>query len=168
MTKAIWSKIILDEAGKELPALFYGCVADLLEHDMVARLDNFSQHVGTSRLQHSINVAYYSFLICRRLGLDYRSAARAGIMHDLFLYDWREVHSSKKHVRSHPKAALENARKVTALNKVEEDAIRRHMWPLTIRPPKYLEGHVVSFADKICACAEVAERCREIYLAGQN
>ena len=158
MKKAIWSRIYLDETDKELAALFYECVSDLFENDMVSGLDNFSQHKGTSRLQHSINVAYYSFLICRKLRLDYRSAARGGIMHDLFLYDWREeTKSARVHIEAHPKAALENAKKITKLNKKEADAILNHMWPMTPVPPRFMESHIVSLADKFCACAEVID-----------
>jgi len=169
LKKAIWSRISLDEADKELSVLFYECVGDLLKTDMINELDNFSQHKGTSRLQHSINVAYYSFLICYKLGLDYKSAARAGLLHDLFLYDWREENNSaKEHISAHPKAALENARKITNLTKIEEDAILRHMWPMTIVPPRFRESHIVSFVDKLCTCAEVIDKFGEIYLAGQN
>ena len=58
----------------------------------------------------SQSVSYYSFLICRRMGWDYRSAARAGLLHDLYFYDWR----TKKYIRSghaswHPRVALDNA-----------------------------------------------------------
>ena len=169
MKKAIWSKVRLDAKDKELSALFYECVCDLLNNDMVKELDNFSQHMGTSRLQHSLNVAYYSFLLCYKLGLDYRSAARAGILHDFFLYDWREVHSSaKEHVSAHPRASLENAEKVTELNKIERDAVLRHMWPMTIVPPRYRESHIVSLADKLCTCAEVIDRYKAAYLAWQS
>jgi len=28
--------------------------------------------------------------ICKKYNLDYASAARAGMVHDLFLYDWRK------------------------------------------------------------------------------
>ena len=158
MIKAIWSKIYIDETDKASASLFYECVSDLLENDMIAKLDNFTQHKGTSRLQHSINVAYYSFMICRKLGLDYRSAARGGIMHDLFLYDWREESKSARvHISAHPKAAFENAKKITALNKIEADAILKHMWPMTPQPPRFLEGYIVSFADTFCACAEVID-----------
>ena len=169
LKKAIWSKIELDEADKELSVLFYECVGDLLKNNMVNELDCFSQHKGTSRLQHSINVAYYSFLVCYKLGLDYKSAARAGILHDLFLYDWREENNSaKEHITAHPKAALKNARKIADLNRVEEDAILRHMWPMTIIPPRFKESHIVSFVDKLCACAEVIDRFGAIYTAEQN
>jgi len=169
LKKAIWSKVSLDETDKELSVLFYECVGDLLTNDIVMELDSFSQHKGTSRLQHSINVAYYSFLTCYKLGLDYKSAARAGILHDLFLYDWREENNSaREHISAHPKAALENAKKITDLNRVEEDAILRHMWPMTIIPPRFKESQIVSLVDKLCACAEVVDKVGANYLAEQN
>ena len=52
------------------------CVSDILYHDKVQRLTKYEQHCHTSRLQHCINVSYYSFLVCRKFGWDYRSAAR--------------------------------------------------------------------------------------------
>ena len=161
MKKAIWSRACLGTANNELTELFYECIGDLLEYKMIKNLDRFTQHAGTSRLQHSINVAYYSFLVCRKLGLDYKSAARAGLLHDLFLYDWREVSKSAKiHIHAHPKAALENARKVTTLNDKEADAIVNHMWPLTPTFPRFRESYIVSFMDTFCAMAEVVDNYR--------
>ena len=163
MRKAIWSKVWLSDTDAESALLFNECIEDLINNDIVKELDNFSQHISTSRLQHSINVSYYSFIICRKLGLDFRSAARAGILHDLYLYDWRNPESPRgSHISVHPREALKNARKVTELNKLEEDAIVRHMWPMTIVPPKYIESHIVSFADKYCAAAEVADTLAHI------
>ena len=158
MKKAIWSKVLLNGTDAESALLFNQCIEDLINCDTVKELDNYSQHIGTSRLQHSINVAYYSFVVCRKWGLDYRSAARAGLLHDLYLYDWRNPESPRgNHLSLHPREALKNARKITELNKVEEDAIVRHMWPMTIIPPKYVESHIVSLVDKYCAGAEVMD-----------
>lgn len=124
----------LDE--DQLLAEYKVCLEGLLEHEQVLKLDLHTQHCNTSRLQHSINVSYYSFLICYKMGWDYHSAARAGLLHDLYFYDWRV----KKYIRSshsswHPRIALLNAQKITKLNKVEMDAIRKHMWPCTLIPP---------------------------------
>lgn len=47
--------------------------------------------MATSRFQHSLNVSYYSFIICRKFGLDAYSAARAGLLHDLYYYDWKQM-----------------------------------------------------------------------------
>lgn len=40
------------------------------------------------------------------------------------------------------------------LNQVEEDIIRKHMFPLTRFPPKYKESLLVCIADKICTVYE--------------
>ena len=40
-------------------------------------MQNFRQHYDTSCYEHCENVAYYSYLICKKLNLDYISVARA-------------------------------------------------------------------------------------------
>lgn len=152
------SRVKLNMYEHFLSVCFNDCVGDLLMLDDVRNLDSFRQHLNTSRLQHSINVAYYSFLVCRVLHFDYRSAARAGLLHDLYHYDWRESKQPEgRHVSAHPKIALRNAQRNVHLNKVEADAIVKHMWPLTIRFPRYKESVVVSMVDKYCACCEVVD-----------
>ena len=49
--------------------------------------------------------------------LDYRSVARAGLLHDLFYYDWRTTKFDLgTHALIHPRVALRNAEKLTKLN----------------------------------------------------
>jgi uncharacterized protein len=140
----------------DLTTEFYTHIADLLENDKVRKLDNFIHHYCFTRLKHSLDVAYISFMIARILRWDSRSVARAGLLHDLYLYDWREEHIKKSvHVRKHPKAALENARSICELTVQEEDIILRHMWLATLRPPRYKEGYIVTFVDKCCAASEM-------------
>jgi len=157
MFRAIGAKLEIKTNEKE--AQFYGIVQDLLDMDFVQRLDGYVQHRGTSRLQHSIDVAYRSFRMAKMLQLDYRSAARGALLHDLYYTQWRETGiSGWKHAITHPKDALANAQEATELNEIEKDIIVKHMWPLTIVPPKYAESHIVSLADKICTVAEVLKR----------
>lgn len=159
MIKAIGSKINLADIDEDLLAAdYYSCVEDLLQLNEVKKLDEFEQHCHTSRFQHSLNVSYYSFLACKVLGLDYRSAARGGLLHDLFLYDWREVRGKapQNHACWHPKVALNNAQKICDLNKVEKDIIVKHMWPVSIKFPRYAESYIVTLVDKYCASVEVA------------
>ena len=40
------------------------------------------------------------------------------------------------------------------LNHVERDSIARHMFPLTPLPPRYIEGYLVTMADKVSATRE--------------
>jgi uncharacterized protein len=44
------------------------------------------------------------------------------------------------------------------LNDIEEDIIRKHMWPLTLVPPKYKESFIVSFADTYLASKEFVNK----------
>ena len=145
----------LFDTSDYLAELYFNCVQDIIDCEKVKKLDDWTQHNNTSRLQHSINVSYYSFLVCFKLGWDYKSAARAGLLHDLYFYDWRKKTFLRcNHVAWHPRIALDNARKICELNAIEEDCIKTHMWPCTLVPPRYKEGFVVTFTDKICATME--------------
>ena len=135
-------------------AEFYLHIQPLLENAQVQQMQDYVQHNCYSRLSHSLDVAYYSFLITKLLGWDSASAARGALLHDLYLYDRHDGQDHSGHLRTHPQIALENAHKVCALNKVEENIIKRHMWFVTLTPPRYKEGFVVTFVDKYCAVRE--------------
>ena len=136
---------------------FKGCAAELLKSDDVQLMDAFIQHANVSCLEHSISVAYYSYLMCQKLNLsvDCQSIIRGALLHDFFLYDWH-LESDRKglHGFTHPKTALENAEEHFSLNDMEKDIIVKHMWPLTLTPPKYKESFIVSLSDKFCSLIE--------------
>lgn len=136
---------------------YIACVEDILYNETVQSMREFPQHGRTSCLAHSIAVSYLSYLSCKRLGLNAHEAARGGLLHDLFLYDWHEHRKNtgnRFHGLTHPKIALENAEKEFDLTDLERDIIVKHMWPLTPVPPKYREGYIVAYHDKICSTKE--------------
>ncbi len=144
--------------GMILEQEYTSIVSDILEHKTFKELQNFFHH-NSSIYDHAKVVSYVSYRICKFLKLDYRSAARGGLLHDFFLYDWRnhnepELAKEKYHGLEHPKIALGNAMKHFELNDVEKDIIVKHMWPLTFIPPKYQESFVVTFADKYVSSKE--------------
>ena len=98
-----------------------------------------------------------AYEICRILGLNAKAAARGGILHDLFLYDWH-FHAKETgnyfHGLTHPRRALENAQRLFSLTDREKNIILRHMWPLTVTPPKYREAYVIVMFDKYCSLME--------------
>lgn len=137
---------------------YYSCVSDLLRNTAIQQLDEFAHHKGTTRLQHSLNVSYYNFLICRKLHLDARSAARAGLLHDLFLYDRKEhepVDGEGWHGIGHPKVAFFNAIELFPINDREGDMIINHMWPLSPHLPRCRETWIIQLVDKFCAIGEL-------------
>ena len=135
---------------------FQEIIKDMVSNDTVLEMKNYRQHYDTSCFDHCLNVAYYSYLVCKKLGLDYKSISRAGLVHDLFLYDWRVKQENRKgfHAFTHPRIAFENANKLFDLNDKEKDIILKHMWPLTLKLPKYKESYIIGFIDKYCAIKE--------------
>lgn len=136
---------------------YLSCIEDLIYLPEVQKLDALPQHGDLSRLYHSICVSYRSFLICRVLHLDARAAARAGLLHDFFMYDrldYIKEKNHKNHTFAHPLTALDNARTVTDLSQKEENIIASHMFPLCIHMPCYAESFIVSYVDKMCALSE--------------
>ena len=148
--------LLEEENKKSLQTEFVEIIKDLMTNETVQKMKDYKQHYDTSCFEHCRNVAYYSYLICRKYNLDYVSVARAGMLHDLFLYDWRQRQDGRKglHAFTHPKTALENASKLFSLNEKECDIILKHMWPLTIKFPKYIESYVITLVDKYCALEE--------------
>lgn len=145
---------------------FYDCIRDIVYHPVVLRMKEYAQHCDTDCYEHCLNVAYQNFCICKRLGLDARSAARGGMLHDLFLYDWRG-HSRKTgdrlHAITHPVAAYRNARKYFSLNPVEREVIAKHMWPLSVFPPRYPETYVICLTDKYCGSMEILDHYSRVW-----
>lgn len=135
---------------------FISIIENIINNETVQKMKNFRQHYNVSCFEHCLCVSYYSYLICKKLKLDYKSVARAGMLHDLFLYNWRKRENNRKglHAFTHAKTALDNSLKLFDLNKKEKDIILKHMWPVTIMPPKYLESLIITFVDKHCAMQE--------------
>lgn len=139
---------------------FEKIVEEIIRHKKVRQMKKFPHHCDTSCFQHSLNVSFYCYLICKKLKWDYVSAARAGMLHDLFLYDWRKHYKKtgdRFHAMTHPDVALRNAKQYFRINRKEEDIIRKHMWPLTIILPKYKETYVIIFVDKYCGLLEILQ-----------
>ena len=139
----MWNPLLLEE--------FRSCIADLIEHPDIQKMNQIKQHVnGVSCLDHCIFVSYLSFSICKKFHLNAVAAARAGLLHDLYLCNWSQTRypSSWKRLLIHPQIALRNA-EIHGLSDLEKDIISKHMWPLTLRKvPRHRESVVVNLADK--------------------
>ena len=135
---------------------YLSLVEDILNNEKFLELVNYYHH-NSSIMEHVLSVSFLSYLICKKLNLDYTSGARGGLLHDFFLYDWREYKKNpdnKNHGLNHPRIALENSHQCFELNDIECDIILKHMWPKATSWPKYWESVIVSMIDKYCACNE--------------
>lgn len=136
---------------------YIGLVDDILRHDEFMKLKDFFHHTNHI-YDHVVRVSFISYAISKMFGMNYKAAARGGLLHDFFLYDWRERKASDEsralHGKEHPHIALENARMHFEVSELEADIIVKHMFPKTRHLPLYRESVVVSVADKISTIYE--------------
>ncbi len=104
-----------------------------------------------------VRSSYCSYRCARALHLDAVSAARAGLLHDLYLYDShdRSAHPGNQ-CFDHPKAAARNAEALTELSDKERNIILSHMWPLGGALPRSPEAFLVDLVDTCCAALELS------------
>lgn len=133
---------------------------EVLEHEHMNIERCCYQHGNVTTFAHSIRVACLAVWMADRAHLWYRvdlkSLVRAALLHDYFLYDWHDWDEGRHrwHGFTHGHAALANALRDFDLNRIERDSIANHMFPMTPMPPRYIEGYLVTLADKISATAE--------------
>ena len=144
--------------GLTYDPVFYATLRELAHDPVVRQMKRYPHHGSTDCFRHCLHVAYFNYKICRALNLDYKAGIRAGMLHDLFLYDWHthgKETGERLHGLTHPKKALQNARKHFKLNHIEEDVIVNHMWPVTLfHFPHTREGWVIVLTDKYCGLLE--------------
>ncbi len=161
ITKENKNSLIVSEPNL---AEFKFIIKDIATNKNISALKERVQHASSSRFSHCLCVSYYTYVICKKLGLDYISAARGAMLHDFYYYDWRDKHvegQKKFHAFRHPRIALNNALEIFELNDLEKDIIVKHMWPLTIRFPSYKESYIVTLVDKYCATHEVIKKIKK-------
>ena len=144
---------------RELHNLIKENGSDILESDNFKNSKNFVQHGNVSLQSHSRNVAKYSIAISQKLGIEcnQEDLVRGALLHDYFLYDWHDRKRENYHPLHgffHPGIALRNAEKEYELTPRQKDIIGKHMWPLTVVPPKCREAWIVTAADKYCSFIE--------------
>ena len=128
--------------------------SDILTNNNFRQLDNELHH-GISRYGHSYRVATWTYKITKKLGLNYKSATRAALLHDFYLNEDLDTKNSFTALFDHPSKALENASKAYNLTSLEANIIESHMFPFGYKLPKYKESWIVTLVDKSVALYEM-------------
>ncbi|MEC6747820.1 HD domain-containing protein [Marinilactibacillus sp. XAAS-LB27] len=143
---------------------YVALINDLLENEDLLKLETITHHHYTTRLTHSLFVSYVSYRIAKKMNLNVRAVARAGLLHDFFHEGREEIAAMElgSHNCVHPKIAVENAAKITPLSELEKDIILKHMFLCSkVGLPRYKESMIVTCVDKYCAISEVSQPLRE-------
>ena len=122
-----------NESGRE----YKNRMNKLFSDDVIQSMKKYSHHGRTSLFGHSVHVSYYNYLVCKKLHLDEKG--------------------ERLHGFEHPTKALKNAGKYFDITEKEGDMIAKHMFPLTVTPPKYKETFVIVLVDKFCSFNEVLD-----------
>lgn len=141
----------------ELDNIYMNIVDEIINNEQFMKLDTIRHHNST-RLNHSIKVSYYSYVLARKLKLNYVEVARAGLLHDFYLGQVKEEKGIKNKVKlftfQHPEEAVINSEKYFEISEMERDIIRTHMFPIDIKIPRYAESWLVSIVDKYVSAKE--------------
>lgn len=144
-------------------------VSPILENKEFQKRLKYHHHENRSVYVHSLMVSYNSYRIAKILHLDYERAAIGGLLHDFYYEDWQLAPKKKKklfhqHGFIHPYEALENSKKYFShlIDDKVSDIIVRHMFPLTIIPPRYLESWIITMVDKYISF-EVFKEPKKLY-----
>lgn len=147
---------------EEIP-VFLNMIDDLLKDERVWEMQKYIQHGSISCLEHSFVVSYYSYTIMRKLHMscDERALVRGALLHDYFLYDWHKPERwHRLHGFRHPFFARDNAVRDFHITALEQEIIRKHMWPLTVIPPTCREAWLVNVVDTMSGVIEVLAEYR--------
>lgn len=147
---------------------YYNIVKDILNHEEFLKRKTFKHHNERNVYDHCLMVSYNAYRVSRKLGLDYRSAAIGGLLHDFYTTPWMENKEKKKMFKQHGFVHAKDAYKNACIyfkeymNDKTKDIIIRHMFPLNIIPPKYLESWIVTFSDKYVSL-EIFKEPKKLY-----
>lgn len=170
--KYIEPAIILSPSFDE----WFNIVKEILLNDEFQKRKYFMHHHNLSVWDHSILVSFKSFKIAKNVGADARVCAIAGLLHDFYTQAWLYSEELEKidngkylkelgvkkplfkmHGFTHGADAAKNY--VKFFPELEDDritdSIKNHMFPLTIVPPKYVEGLILTGVDKLNSLKEM-------------
>ena len=136
--------------------------SDIFKNSNIFEMNKYVHHKHSTVYEHSLyvtkmSIKYADFLEKLHIKVDRKSLIRGALLHDYFLYDWREP-KHKLHGFRHAGIAYKNATQDFNINKIEKNIIKRHMFPLTPIPPTKRESIIVCIADKVCAIHEYLQK----------
>ena len=136
-------------------------IFDIVDNPEFLKIEKIKHH-NSNRLEHSLKVSYYSYLVSKFLRLNYIETARGGLLHDFYLkttvdYD-KFLDKFKLYTINHPKEAARNSSNSFNLSLKEKDMIESHMFPLSFKIPKYSESWIVNMVDTVISTYEFAQK----------
>jgi len=134
---------------------FYEIIEPLLIQSEMQKRKEYPHHINESVYAHVLRVAFDCYKIGKKLHMDYKSLAIAGILHDFYEKPWQYSNEKKpllqKHAFTHAKEAVLNSKKYFGTEIVTpkvESIMITHMFPLNKKIPRNKEAWLLTLIDK--------------------
>jgi len=134
---------------------YYNIVKEILNHEEFLKRKNYEHHFNESVYDHVLRVSYDCYKIGKKLKLDYKALAIAGLLHDFYDKPWQECFEKTKFFEKHGFVHAEQARKNSIkyfphlVDEKVASMIKTHMFPLNKNLPRYKESWLLTFIDKV-------------------
>lgn len=131
---------------------FVALCSNIIYNEKFLKLKEYRHHKKITVYEHSLKVAYYSFLAMRKKYDVDKDILSAALLHDYYLYDW---HDRKKYPRKglhgymHALVSAKNAKRDFDISDKTYSIISKHMFPLNLTKfPTSRGDWLVGFEDK--------------------
>ena len=157
--------VISEEEKKHLEDIYQSFLHD----ERILKMRDIEMHRGSNCYIHSFKVAKLAIKRALRHNKGNLYTILLGsILHDYYLYDWRRDRTKRKrHMRSHPYTAANNAERDFGIHEPIKRVIQSHMWPINFNDfPETKEARIISNADKTIYLREIM--CSRKYKAKRD
>ncbi len=135
---------------------------DIIRSEEFKRMFSQRHHIKDSLGRHTVSTARMGlkisdFLERRGITVDERKVVRIALLHDLGMLDRNERYKNNYECgRLHPGNSAEAAKKLWPnIDDESLDAIKSHMWPLSLSVPKTKEAFILCLADKLATMKDI-------------
>lgn len=142
---------------------YYEIINPILNHPEFQKRKSYQHHGKESVYEHSMKVSNLAYRMAKRLPINEKEVAIGALLHDFYINPWYDNTVKKRFLKQHgfvhAKEAKNNAHNYFEdyMNHYIDDMIEKHMFPLNIRPPRYLGSWIVTISDKCVSLSIVKD-----------
>jgi hypothetical protein len=135
---------------------------DIIKTEEFKRMFSQRHHLKDSLGRHTVSTARMGLTICdflkrRGISVDEEKVVRTALLHDLGMLDRGKRYKNNFECgRFHPgNSAIEAKKLWPDIDDKSLDAIKSHMWPLSLSMPKTKEAFILCLADKLATMKDI-------------
>ena len=85
---------------KSMSEEYLEIVSSILENPEFQRRKEYPHHGDISVYDHCLAVSYTAYCVAKKMGVDYRSAAIGGLLHDFYTSPWQDCTEKRNYLKN--------------------------------------------------------------------